>query len=349
MANKSLRTLKKLAIPFVLLAIVTSYIFALTQYAQHRRSSPMSFQPNSSTLVKVNIPHSSDEHGIYASFNDILSGKRRIVEADPMKAHSQYAIQFDLNSPASSLIYIDDEVLEVFLIPEDTLVINIDFNPETYRMDHVTFKGVTADMCQYFFEKSAELGQVNIRSSRNVVDCSDPVVYAKLLDSLALKELSFLKAYQQSHSLPEWFSNYEQSEIVYQKAYLKLSHPLNRSTDESYFDKVKLNNERAIFSYYYYHYLRMYISQLSDEVDLACLKPEESQRVMAINQLAEAEKILTGEVLDVFLCQVIIRNMNMKRDEVVKELLDRAYTHNFEGETYYRYIKTRLQEAQNMN
>jgi len=324
--------------PWIILIFTAFYVLALSYYSNNRAPVDPSYTFYDSTTVEVIGQGLAEAPEVYGQFNNILEGRRQIVAAeysDPL--HQR--LTFRVNSPRPAVIYVNEEAVEVILLPGDTsLKVMAYFSEEEEKLDSVHFEGKSAPMAYYYKSKKQALKQQNIRASRHVVLTDDFEAYSRAVDSMAASELVFLVEQEVFQALPEWFTQFEKNEILYQKAYLKLSAAYNQSIDPSLLDKVRVSNKGAVFSYYYYLYLGSYFSHLQGKgPDIQQASYEE----MLNHQLQLADSLLQGAPHDVFISRLIFQQLAMDNYRLSEKLfLD--WQEKFNSQKYKRYLKTQL-------
>ncbi|MEM6768504.1 MAG: hypothetical protein AAF824_09685 [Bacteroidota bacterium] len=317
--------MKKPLIPWFILSVALLYIWSLTRYDYYRKNAQPVISFYDTTHVHLHIHHEQEPAAIYALYTNLIEGSRKIVQAVP-EDQTHYVLSIPLNSPRPIQLYCNEEVIPIFVIPDSSLYVDVVLNPIFGSIDSLSFYGFTAPICRYQeLKRKVEPTQRRL----NILDATDFSVYVRLLDSIADNQRNFLLAYQEE--LPPWFEAYEESEIAYHKAYLKLSHAFQREVDPGLLDSVAVNNSSAIFSYYYYLYLRTLIrGELLQRGSYGSLD-------MAEAHLETANQLLEGEVKDFYLVWYIsdfIRKNNPQRG---KKLTSR-FSGQIEAEKYKKYL-----------
>ncbi|MEM9986962.1 MAG: hypothetical protein AAF804_17860, partial [Bacteroidota bacterium] len=111
--------MNRTAIPWTLTVILALYVFGLEYLAKNQASIDPSIEFYDTTKVKVAIfPHSDEGYNVFGQFNNILEGSRKEVEAK--ESGQEYTLTFEVNSPRPGRLFVNDEVLEIFLVPGDT-------------------------------------------------------------------------------------------------------------------------------------------------------------------------------------------------------------------------------------
>jgi hypothetical protein len=274
---------------------------------------------------------------LYGQFNNILEGKRQVVKA--RSEAGQYLLRFEVNSPRPAVLFVNDEPVEVFLVPGDTsLHIDLYWTSPFDRIDSASFEGQNADICQYYRTKAAKFDQVHLRATRHTIASVDLARYGSKLDSMAAQELAFLSEQEVFSPLPTWFALFEKNEILYQRAYLKLAAAYNRTVDHNLLDHPPIDNGGAVFSYYYYLYLNAYFAQLESDSLPGVNYKGQIERHMAL-----ADSLLTDGPRDVFMTRVIFQYLNQGRRQLAEELFAQ-YRTSFSRPKYARFLEAQLAE-----
>jgi hypothetical protein len=154
--------------------------------------------------------------------------------------------------------------------------------------------------------------------------------------------LNYLNEKEIFGDLPEWFVHFERNEILYQKAYLKLSEAYNQEIPKNYLDEVDLNNQNAMFSYYYYLYLESYFTRELANRQATPLATHSNQTIREILQLAD-EQLAEGPH-DVFITRNIFSLLQNPAQLTFAEELFSIYEEKFDSKKYMRYLKMQLEE-----
>lgn len=336
--------MKQPIVPWIIVGIMCLYVYGLTYHAEHRIPPEPSYDFYDTTTVRVVIDGSNVVHDIYGRFNNILEGERVLVKARDA-GPNQYKLTFKVNSPRPAVLFIDDEDLEIFLVPGDTsLVVHATVDPNVYLIDSLNFDGTTSGICSYYKNKTRRFQKVHLRSARSIVDSEDFSQFSLKLDSMAARELSFLAEQQIYDSLPDWFVDFERTEILYQKAYLKLSRAYNLEIPTHMLDKVKIDNEAAVFSYYYYLYLNSYFSMLDPtHAENSADSLSYQDQLVTASRIHLADSLLTQGPHDVFITRSLFTHIKNGEWDFVKSQFEK-YKDKFFSKKYYRFIDMQLKE-----
>lgn len=332
---------KRSTVPWILTSLMAIFVYGLTYQAKHRPPPDPAYEFYDTSRVYIQLGDFQEMPDIFGRYNNIVEGQRKIVQGKELDGN-KIELKFPVNSPRPALVYVDEKVIEIFLVPDSTLDIFMNVAPGTGAIDELSFDGSTADICQYYQAKSNYFKSVNLKASRNTLRSDDFTAFATKLDSMAAKEIAFLYGYQNKHNLPNWFGHFEHNEILYHKGYLKLSNAYNREVKPELLDVLKYNNEEAVFSYYYYLYLKAMISS-TFELSNSSFSPEQARLSASRFQLATADTLLHGEMHDVFITRIIFSYLKQNKLDLTQELLF-EYGDNFNKRKYFRFLQARVKE-----
>ena len=323
-------------IPWVVVSLMTVYVSGLSYYANNRSvpEPAFDFYGTSDVLLMLASEQGAGKDVVLGTFNNIIEGERQTVQAEKEEG-GEYRISFRVNSPRSAFLYINDEPIEIFLVPDSSLKVTAHYDAEGLEVDSLVFAGYTAGICQYYREKSRKFFRRHIRAYRNTVVADSLSLHAHILDSMAVHELAYLLIRSTPNELPQWFIHFEKNEILYQKAYLKLSNAYNRVIYPEYLDQIETNNEEAVFSYYYYLYLRALIQ--------SNITIQDNQPTSALALISTADTLLQDEVRDVYLTSAIFDFIRTGELQQAAELVAR-YSGTFSRKKYDRFLQKQLAE-----
>lgn len=328
-------------IPWTILTVLAFLVLGLTYRAENYIPPDPTYDFYDTAFVKVQIHGSNGIHDLFGRYNHILHGNRVLIKAEET-GQGEYLLEFPVFSPRPAVLFVDDEALEIFLQPGDTtLNVEMWYTPATYAFDSIRYTGTMAPVCEYYLSKSTEFNRVHIRGMSNTVGTDDFGKFSARLDSMAAWELGLLAQQQVFSDLPEWFVKFERNDILYQKAYLKLSQSFNRDVDQSLLDNLPADNQDAEFSYYYYLYLHTFFSKNES-------RPAANDSIGQIQeverQLSLADQSLIGSPHDVFMTRVVYSLIQQGKLDEAGEIL-KQFKGKFKSKKYFRYLKATLQNA----
>jgi peroxiredoxin len=152
-----------------------------------------------------------------------------------------------------------------FLVPFDTLTINLDYAKWDQQNQSIIFEGKYADLSKYYHDKATCFPGIGFNYQKGMLanTIRDLNLFKHAIDSITNIELNFLNEYTSKNKLPEWFTDYESSDINYIGYAGKLKEPnlikyfydSTITVPEDYYSFTKdlpLENEKAILSIYYF-------------------------------------------------------------------------------------------------
>jgi len=240
------------------------------------------------STIKVNYTNFKDTILLTSGFgnffpNDYLEGESLKLYGDgikylrlkiqiPQKVDIRF-IGFFSDSPekdSSKTIPIKDLNATCFLVPSDTLEIEVDYAQRNLQKEAIRYIGKYAGISDYYRNKEIQFNNEDLSYRKGML--SNTAInyqsFKNTLDSLTDIELTFLNDYSKKNDLPQWFVNYENFDLRYdaftskmnEPAVMKLRDVVNPLPDDyfSFTKELPLNNEDAILSIYYFLSLRDY-------------------------------------------------------------------------------------------
>ncbi|GAB4403536.1 MAG: hypothetical protein OHK0039_02850 [Bacteroidia bacterium] len=334
--------LKQSPVPWIITLVMGIYVYGLTFHAKNQQAPEPSYHFYDTAVVVVDIRHARGQHDVFGQYHNIVEGKRQLVSPRQV-GQGRYKLVFPVNSPRPATLYVDDGALQIFLVPGDTtLKVRMAYMPAAYRFDSLHFEGKLANVCTYYKDKSERFDEVRVRANRLTITAEDFSAFSAKQDSAAARELAFLAEREVFDVLPPWFTNFEKNEILYQKAYLKLSQAYNRDVPEALLDQVSIDNQGAVFSYYYYLYLRTYLARYYPMDSLAAPgDPVAFERLVTDHHMHIADSLLSDGIHDVFLTRTIFQYLQQDKLDIARELF-RRYRSSFFSQKYVRFLEMQL-------
>lgn len=255
--NITTQIIRNLRQPLLLVMFVLVLLLAQCQTEE----SPLTDYNLSTKQATVMLPYHSpsDTAGMAGQAETRFPMDYTVVEIKVIG--SWIYVNFNLQWPCYARLQWKDFNQRIFIIPNDTLQL-------TERQEGIEYTGVTAPMNTYLREKEKALQTTDfIFAKGSLISTSTNLKELKQnVDLLSKKELDFLGDYLQSADLPQWFVDFERSDIQYFGGVLKLISPGSRSSlmgleetppDDYYdfVDELKINNPEAALSVYYFEYL----------------------------------------------------------------------------------------------
>lgn len=330
--------------PILMMLIVATLVYGLTYHAEHRQKPQPSYDFYQPAVVWIIAQDSSAELAVYGQYQNILQGKREYVQSTKVTS-GQWRMDFRVNSPRPAMLYVNDQAVEVFLVPGDSTLEMILELDSLDQPQNIRFAGENAKICRYLQKKYQRFQQVQVRSNRKLIAETEFSIYTAKLDSMAAHELAFLTEQEVFTTLPQWFVKFEKNDILYQKAFLKRSQAYNRDIDTSLFDQVLINNQAAMFSHHYYLYLNIHLQGLANIAPSPPPANHPDYDTWHRNCLQIADEQLIAGPKDVYMTREIFGLLLNNKLELAAEMLDK-YQGQFTSKKYLRFLQLQLEIRQ---
>jgi peroxiredoxin len=246
-------------------------------------SSLLMINFNAEATIKVDFRNFNDtilfSTRFYSFFpNDYIEGPQRLLFGDdseyitlkiqiPQKVDLNFSdfISDSLDEATGEKDHMTDINVTCFLVPFDTLTIEVDYASLIQQNQSIIFNGKYAEISKYYQDKSTYFPRNDFIYQKGMLanTVTDLDSFKNAIDSITSIELGFLNEYKAKNKLPEWFTDYESSDIEYFGYGIKLTEPslikyFYDSTiqiPEDYYSftvDLPLENEKAILSIYYF-------------------------------------------------------------------------------------------------
>jgi len=231
------------------------------------------YHPFSTSSIKVTFQSPpKDTVNIIAFSEPVIPHKPQRSKTEIISKKGDYYLTIAIDRPSVGFINLNKELYRIFIVPNDTVEINVTPNLE------FNFYGHWSEINGYYLNKRDSMGYVNTFEPFNTVMTSN-ATYNKIRDntnSIVSSELDFLNDYFSKNSLPDWFIKYEKSEIIYSGAFFKLlvvsyNKSFNTFNDNipidyyEFLNNLRIDNPDAIFSGNYFNFLDEYFRIELDE------------------------------------------------------------------------------------
>ena len=281
-------------------------ILLISIFSCSKRQS-LKIQWGESSIVILDFRNLSDSLALQLYNFPVFSSSKFEETYLVLPGEKEKIIVLPCEYPSLIHVFIGNNGYSFCVIPKDTLKITVSFT-DSSKIQAISFEGNTKSICDYYLEKQQELGYHDLRIPLNRVS-GNPDEILKNTDSLLFTELSFIKNYLGKNQLPEWFVKTEISQITYlcnsfkysQEAYItkRLKKAFNPSSD--YYrsvDTLKIDNQDAIYSYWYYYFLKSHL--VHRRLKLEGLSTKDWMDLTTKTALVQASLNLSNDVRDIF-------------------------------------------------
>ncbi|WP_176885066.1 TlpA family protein disulfide reductase [Dyadobacter soli] len=231
--------------------------------------------------------------------------------------------ELPVGAPQEVILRTSGREITLLLVPGSALVCNLDFN-DLSKISFASSDTIVA-INNYLAEKDLSV-KVPINTRRNTA-----VHKAKNLQELSLiiKQLyheEFLFFNNNKHKLPKWYERHEYWNIRYNDACLRLNsiaqRALSKNTKEAipanyfkFLDSLEVKSPEAKYSNHYYLFLYELFNKRMNDAGIA------AGAGFLDYQISQANKELSGEVLDFFKAFIIQITFNHYKQEVATDYI----------------------------
>ena len=276
-------------LPFFLIFFLLFQIVGLCQINQDSTFLQINF--NAESTIRLHYKNVNDTlllSPVFGNFfpNDYIEGAQTKLFGDgivhiSLKIQIPQKVELDfsdvpvdsLNKDRGAKNTIRDIEIICFLIPFDTLEIDVDYALGDQQEQTITFNGKYARISEYYLDKKRHFNNIDLIQQKGRLSNSAKNLdaFKNSIDSITMAELNFLNTYRLKNLLPPWFVDYETSDLTYFAYASKLGEPMvmglmngtaMRAPDGyySFTGDLALQNEDAILSIYYFLSLRDYFN-----------------------------------------------------------------------------------------
>jgi thiol-disulfide isomerase/thioredoxin len=233
---------------------------------------PLTYTPFSKSVVHVSFSQDpTDTLNISAIITTNIPKDGYLSNEVAANKAGNYYLDLEIDRPTKISLNLGDEQHNVFLFPNDTTHITVNTTKDEIGL---SFYGRAKIINEYYQEKKTTLGYTDIRYSliKSLSSKSTFKLLKQSMDSVINRELSFLEKYTSRADLPEWFLDYEQSEITYAGGGSKTAMPhanemmkyFKDTLPSDYYDflsNIQVDNSKAILSSHYFWFLDDYFAR----------------------------------------------------------------------------------------
>ncbi|XWW47005.1 TlpA family protein disulfide reductase [Fibrella sp. USSR17] len=200
------------------LLVIACYCMLTSSLAQ--QTPDFSINTDGKSVLRIQYQSNSRVRPLFTYTHKVLPyGDNQRRDSDSILLGSgEKFIHFQVATPQRALLTIANRGSVIYLLPNDTLTLVIDLSPAT-TWESYHFYGKGAAITQYYFDQARSLTRIPERTRALLANHSATLPqYAQRMDSLLQVEQQFLKNYLTQHTLPDWFVEQEQQQILYNDA-----------------------------------------------------------------------------------------------------------------------------------
>lgn len=205
------------------------------------------------------------------TFNIVPAYENPEVLDTLLNAKGQGVYSLPVRTPQQGYISFGDIQYDLYLMPDDTVRLSINFDQDTTWQDrHLTYVGKYAPLQEYYRSRNLTLSRINYKRAFSANNAPNLAAYQQVMDSLYRRERSFYQTYQHKHALPDWFLSDVDKQITYGDASLRENtifyrRFMNKGREEpipdtyfSYHNRAPISNISVVHLGAYWQYLDSY-------------------------------------------------------------------------------------------
>lgn len=269
-----------------------------------------------------------------AFYEDYLDYERRIAGKTVTDKNGNFALSFDWERAWPAFLILENETMELFLTPNDSLFINGKYKKlagtskfsgsaayaNTYLSKHLV---AFTKMRQHTFQK-----QKKMKSFEKLI----------LHDTMYYREMKAFDTLNKNIALE--FHTYMHANIEYYYANKLFLYNLSRSDIESRLLKIECDNEDALNSMYYLIFLENYLNFITE-----IKKNEVKGKIDSFwnFQFDLIKEKFSGRVMDILLARLINRTFNYTTIVTTRSLLNKYYN-VYKNQAFYKRLESKLND-----
>jgi len=168
----------------------------------------LDFKPEQVTHVKYNIKNGSTDKNLMIFYSQTLPlGQERLTYE--INSDTSFVLDITINHPTHINLYDGKGHAILFAIPNDTLIVNIDYSGNNSLTDDINFQGLTGAISKYLtFDRYRH--KYAAKENQSIAN------FNSMIDSLYEHELEEIDVLRKNGTLPNWFVDLEKNNIKYE-------------------------------------------------------------------------------------------------------------------------------------
>ena len=271
----------------------------------------LTYTPFSKSVIHLSLKDDlTDSLAVSANVETNIPKGRSESNAVTVKMAGDYYLNIETDRPAKSFLNLGGKKYNILLFPKDTTHVIIRVLKNGVELD---FYGKAKVINEYYLKKKKSLGYPDIKFPLTE-SLSSKTTYNSLkqtTDSIINRELTFFEKYASMVRLPEWFLDYEESEIIYMGAGYKTAmvpanmmvHYFKDSIPDDYYDflnQIKIDNPKAVLSSQYFSFLDKYFLKSLPVTETSQLSGFSRVNKMMVHKLDQSMAQLSGDIKDLY-------------------------------------------------
>ncbi|RLD91051.1 MAG: hypothetical protein DRJ29_14605, partial [Bacteroidetes bacterium] len=287
------------------------FIFIISMLAQGcdtKVETPnLDFKPEQVTYVIYNIKNCSSDKNLMFFYNQTLPlGQERLTYE--INSDTSFIQDITINHPTHINLYDGKGHAILFAVPNDTLIVNIDYSGNNSLTDDINFQGLTGAISKYLtFDRYRH--KYAAKENQSIAN------FNSMIDSLYEHELEEIEAVGKKGTLPNWFVDLEKINIKYEAETVKARQYYQRyAFYKQFFPREPDFPKNIDFSNMKYYWLdnatRTLVSVKPDKYD-SLIQPQTVTLQISLESIQDNIDLLEGQLSEDALSYIVASRISM--------------------------------------
>lgn len=201
------------------------------------------FTPNQPAYITFIVENINDTHAYSLIINEMLPYSQQSLNVD-FNEPASHTKAISINTPVNIIMYSGNNMLKLFVIPNDTLTVKLDYSKGPQLNEMASFSGTTGSICNYL----NNVRQHHYKGPRKEQSIED---FNQQVELFYNNQQHKLDSVQKANEIPAWFYQLEAFNINMEAEFNKANQFLQRgwmhnqylNRDVSFTEHVNFNNQ----------------------------------------------------------------------------------------------------------
>lgn len=267
----------------------------------------LDFKPEQVTHVKYNIKNCSSDKNLMTFYNQTLPlGQERLTYE--INSDTSFVQDITINHPIHINLYDGKGHAILFAVPNDTIIVNIDYSGNNSLTDDINFQGLTGAISKYLtFDRYRH--KYAPKENQSIAN------FNSMIDSLYEHELEEIDVLRIKGTLPNWFVDLEKNNIKYETETVKTRQYNQRyAFYKQFFPREPDFPQYIDFSNMKYYWLdnaiRTLVSVKPDKYD-SLIQPQTITLQISLESVQDNIDLLKGQLSEDALSYIVASRISM--------------------------------------
>jgi peroxiredoxin len=267
----------------------------------------LDFKPEQVTYVKYNIKNCISEKSLLIFYNQTLPLNQEVLTYE-ISSDTSFVQDITINHPIHINLYDGKGHAILLAVPNDTLIVNIDYSGNNSLIDYINFQGLTGAISKYLtFDRYRH--KYAPKENQSIAN------FNSMIDSLYEHELEEIEAVEKKGTLPNWFVDLEKINIKYEAETVKARQYNQRyAFYKQFFPREPDFPKNIDFSNMKYYWLdnatRTLVSVKPDKYD-SLIQPQTITLQISLDVVQDNVDLLKGQLSEDALSYFVASRISM--------------------------------------